>query len=73
MLVQDHELKRNLLDLLQHMCNSGPEGWKTRLCGAQCSAWLWARGSSRCFCELLAGFGPAAPSGAAGAQNGCEA
>jgi len=49
--------------------------WKaTRLSRAQCSAWLWARSSSRSFfCELLAGFGPAAAAGAAGAQNGYEA
>lgn len=37
---------------------------------ARCCPWLWAGGSSRsCFCEPLAGFGPAAPAGAAGAQN----
>lgn len=29
MLAQDHGLKENLLDLLQYMCSSGPEGqWK---------------------------------------------
>lgn len=26
MLVQDHGLKENFLDLLQYMCSSGPEG-----------------------------------------------
>lgn len=49
--------------------------WKAvRLSRALCCPWLWAGGSSRsCFCEPLAGFGPAVPAGAAEAPNGCEA
>lgn len=76
MLVQDHGLKENLLDLLQYMCSSGPEGQLGSSEGRQrweLSLAVGRRQSRSCFCQPLAGFGPAAPAGAAEAQNSCKA